>query len=225
MITISHIYYNQRCMLKLHKSAWEGHTKGLTYYTLIDDASPTPIHSSFRMEGLDIYRVEKDIPWNIAGARNLAFHVAKTEWVLCADIDHIVTCDALTKILKLDLADPNTAYIFNRRTTEGYFGVKGIINILMNKKRYFEMGGHDEDYSGHYGREETFFSHCLEHHEIQVIYCEDIVLDWHPRFGGTYGLQRDKSFNGLIFNRKMVELKNGSYRNGPLLRFSWKYVS
>ncbi len=225
MITISHIFYNQHGMLDLHKSAWETHDPDRVRYTLIDDASPQPIPTSFRMKSLDIYRVDEDIPWNIAGARNLAFHVAKTEWVLCSDIDHVVTREALTKILQLDLSNPNIAYIFNRRRADGYFGVKGIINILMNRKKYFEIGGHDEDYSGHYGREETFFSHCLKHHGIEVIYCEDIVLDWHPKSGGTQGLPRDKTFNGVIFDRKMMELQNGCYTNGPLLRFTWKCVT
>jgi hypothetical protein len=225
VITISHIFYNQHCMLELHKSAWEKHGRGAARYTLIDDGSPEPIPKSFRMKGLAVYRIEEDIAWNIAGARNLAFHVGKTEWVLCADIDHVVTAEALGKILRLDRSDRNVAYIFHRRRQDrGEYGVKGIINILMNRKRYFEVGGHDEDYSGHYGREETFFWDCLERHKVRVVFCEEIVLDWHPRFGETRGLVRDRTFNNAIYDRKTLELQNGTYRNGPRLRFKWKRV-
>ena len=72
-------------------------------------------------------------------------------------MDHVVTVDALSKILNLDLTDHNIAYTFNRRSQDGYYGCKTVINILMSKRRYFEVGGYDEDYAGHYGRKETFF--------------------------------------------------------------------
>jgi hypothetical protein len=212
-------------MLKLHKLAWEAHPKDTAYYTVIDDGSPVRVPLDFRLHNLDIYRIDEDIPWNIAGARNLAFHVAKTEWVLCADIDHIVTTESLLRILDLDFGNHNTAYIFNRKTDDGYYGCRAIINVLMSRQRYFEIGGHDEDYSGHYGREETFFSRCLRYHKVRIVYCDDIVLDWRPRIGSTTGLVRNKTHNAKIFDDKCQALENGTYINDSLLRFEWRCVT
>jgi len=221
MITIGHIFYGQHKMLPLHEAAWKRHGEDSVLYTMIDDASPIPLPLSFGKKNLSIYRVEQDIPWNIAGARNLVFHTAKTEWVFCADVDHVVTPEALSAIMALDRSDPNIVYTFRRRARDGYVGVDAIINVLMNRARFFEMGGYDEDYSGHYGREETFFLRCLKHHNISIVRCDDIYLDWHPKFGGTWKLNRDKTFNGAIFEKKIEDLQAGRYTNPPILRFDW----
>jgi predicted glycosyltransferase involved in capsule biosynthesis len=208
-------------MLDIHKTAWSQHPLNRVRYNLIDDGSPTPISKEFCMEGLSVYRIKQDIPWNIAGARNLGFHVAETEWVLSADIDHVISQEVLTKILTLDLSDNNTVYTFNRKTEDGYFGCDAIINILMSKRRYFEIGGYDEDYSGNYGREETFFFHCLKHHRVRIVRVGEVALPWFPRSGATSGLRRDKSANTHLFEKKMNELKCRHYKNGPILRFDW----
>ncbi|MGC9944694.1 MAG: hypothetical protein ABSE48_22965, partial [Verrucomicrobiota bacterium] len=127
--------------------------------------------------------------------------------------------------LDLDLTDPNVVYTFNRKREDGFIGCDAIVNFLVNKTRYFEIGGHDEDYSGHYGREETFFFHCLQYHRVRIVRCCDIFLPWYPKIGGTRGLVRNKSHNTLLFDRKMVELKAGRYKNGVMLRFNWKLTN
>jgi hypothetical protein len=168
-----------------------------------------------------IFRVVGDIAWNIAGARNLALWMAQTEWVFCADIDHIVTAAALHKMLNLDFLDRKIVYTFGRRTAKGSIGVDAIVNFLMNREAYFELGGHDEDFSGQYGYEETFFKKCLSSRGFRIHKCEDIMLDWYPKRGATRGLTRDRSLNLDLFGRKMSELKAHTYRNGPILRFEW----
>ena len=223
MITIAHIFYNQHALLPIHEKAWEAHPADAARYTIIDDASPVP--ASLCRPRLSTYRVARDIPWNIAGARNLAFHTAQTEWVLCADIDHVVTAEALARILALDLTDPRRAYLFKRRDNTGYVGVDAVINILMNREAFFAMGGYDEDFSGHYGREETFFLQCLRHHRITQVTCGDIFLDWHPRLGKTQNLPRNKSVNSVIYDTKLAQLRDGAYHNGPLLRFDWELAA
>lgn len=222
-VTISHIFYNQHSMLPIHQEAWDRHPPNSVRYTLIDDCSPIPIKTP-RRRNLDVYRVQEDIPWNISGARNLAYHVAQTDWVLCADVDHVVTASALESILALDLSDENVAYIFARQRPDGTEGCRAIINCLMARDKYFEIGGYDEDFSGHYGREETFFDHCLVHNKIRVKFCDHIILEWHPKLGGTSGLIRDKSHNAVIYDQKIQRLQNGIYRNGPILRFNWLHM-
>ncbi len=225
LITIMHIFYNQHGMLPLHRQAWQQHPSQSVQYVLVDDGSPTPIPDDFRRDELKVYRIHEDIPWNIAGARNLGFHVATTDWVLSADIDHVVTHEALKDIMQLDLSDPNTVYTFNRRREDGFVGCDAIINILMNQRRFFEIGGYDEDYSGHYGKEETFFLHCLKHHRVRIVKCEHIVLEWHPILGRTWKLSRDLTFNKKLFECKMTALHERRYHPGQRLRFSWSLRS
>jgi hypothetical protein len=219
VITIFHIYYGQRHMLPLHSKAWSSH-RAVVDYCIIDDCSPIPIRRPIHPR-LKIYRVKEDIPWNIAGARNLGFHVAETEWVMGADVDHVVTAEALDEIMRLDMSNPNVAYLFKRRTEQGRVGCDAIINILMNKRKFFEIGGYDEEFSGGYGREETFFSRCLRSRGMQIIKSE-IVLAWYPREGGTRGVGRSRSRNTVIFEDKLRSLNEGTYRNGPILRFPWE---
>jgi hypothetical protein len=157
----------------------------------------------------------------MAGARNLGFHVAQTPWVLMADIDHVMTPEALERVTRLDLTDPNVVYSFSRRRIDGVYGGEAIINALLNRQRFFEIGGFDEDFSGHYGSEETFFEHCLKQHGLRHVRCQDIVLEWHPFSGATSRLRRDRQFNRELFNKKMGLLHQGQYKNGRLLRFSW----
>jgi predicted glycosyltransferase involved in capsule biosynthesis len=226
MITIFHIFYNQHTILNKHFTAWRKHPKNAFKYIIIDDCSPQEIYEKCEIDNFTVFRINRDIPWNIAGARNLGFHVSSTDWVLGADIDHVVTSDAAEKILSLDLSNPDVAYTFKRVSEkDGYVGCPAIINILMNKMRFFEMGGYDEDFSGNYGREETFFWHCLQRHSIKIVQCDHIHLNWHPRYAATKGLKRDKTINSKIFTDKMDALNRGTYGNGPILRFEWKKLS
>jgi hypothetical protein len=212
-------------MLERHFAAWSGHPKGVFRYNIIDDCSPRPISTRCDIDGFSIVRINKDIPWNIAGARNLGFHVATTEWVLAADIDHVVTPEAARRVLSLDLSNPNVVYKFGRvAERSGREGRPAIINILMNRQKFFEIGGYDEDFAGHYGREETFFSCCLRHHSVEIVRCEHVVLSWHPKCGKTRGLARDKAINADIFVAKVDAMRQGTYRNGAILRFEWVKV-
>ncbi len=220
LITIMHTFYNQHGMLPIHLHAWRQHEPGSARYVLIDDGSPTAIPDDFRMPGLHVYRVHDDIPWNIAGARNLGFHVATTEWVLSADVDYVVTADALAHILRLDFQDPNVVYMLSRHTNGGPLGCAPT-NIIVNRQRFHEVGGYDEDYSGAYGKEEFFFIRCLRHHGVRIINCDHILLDCHPSTGRTRNLDRDSTRNEALFEKKMAELHSKQYQPGSRLRFSW----
>jgi hypothetical protein len=224
-ISIAHTFYNQHFMLPLHSVAWRQHPSNLVHYILIDDCSPTPLRRIRQTHNLRIYRINQDIPWNMAGARNLAFRIADTKWVLCADIDHVITAEALRSITRLDLRDPNTVYTFRRQREDGYIGCHAIIDMLMNRRRYLEVGGYDEDFCGHYGKEDTFFLERLRFERFNIVHREDIVLSWYPKLGATRTLNRDTSTNARIFAHKIRSLKEGNYKNGACLRFPWSLVS
>lgn len=61
--------------------------------------------------------LQTTFPEIFADARNLAFHVIKTPWALCADIDHMVSANALNAITSLDLSDKDIVYSVARQRT------------------------------------------------------------------------------------------------------------
>src|SRR5580698_6574143 len=103
------------------------------------------------IRGLNLCQIRNNIAWNYTGARNLAFHVARTEWVFCGDMDHVVSDKSLQQLLSLNFTDDRIVYIFNRERPDGYRGCDSVNNILMNRNSYLTLGGQDEDFAGHYG--------------------------------------------------------------------------
>ena len=223
VITIAHTFYDQHNMLPLHTAAWANHPPGVRH-VLVDDCSPTPIACHEVPSNVAIYRIDRDIPWNMAGARNLAFHVAQTDWVLSADIDHVITAETLLQLRNLDYADDNVAHRLKRRRSDGSVGTDAIICILMNRARYIGIGGHDEDFAGSYGREETFFDQCLRYQGVTIRTCHTAFVDWHGFDGRTRGLVRCRQSNTQLFDQKMALLRAGTYTAGARLRFPWHVV-
>lgn len=221
-LTIAHSFYGQDRIIPVHQAAWKKSSEHTLRYSIIDDCSPNPIIPTTRPGNVDAYRITSNIHWNIAGARNLAFHVATTRWVLCLDADHLVSEVALRSILALDVSDDNVVYCFaRRRAHDGFYGCRAVMNIMMSKEKYFGIGGYDEEFCGHYGKEDIFFNDCLVHRSVNIVHRADIVLDWNQRLGRTRGLSRDKSINNLLYEKKLHELRENKYKNGPLLRFDW----
>lgn len=219
-ITLAYTYYGQREMAEIHREAWLRHKVPIRY-NIVDDGSPTPL-TEFEYPNLKIHRVTVDIPWNIAGARNLAVMTASTEWVLLCDVDHVVSAEALDKIAELDLSDPDIVYIFPRVNAAGEYGVDAYMNILINRTKYLEIGGFDEDFKS-YGKEDVFFYHMLIANNLKIVKT-DIVLNWYYRLGKTYGLARDNA-NASLLTSKLEHLRSGTYQKGDILRFPWVEAS
>jgi hypothetical protein len=96
--------------------------------------------------------------------------------------------------------------------------------MLMNRGRYIGIGGHDEDFCGNYGREETFFDQCLRYHGVTIRTCQTAFVDWHEFDGRTRELGRCRKANTHLFDQKMALLKAGIYTPGICLRFPWHTV-
>ena len=150
-------YYNEPDILEKQVKAWkEIERKDLVEFVVVDDGSKeTPIDLLKDLDfNVRLYRIKKDIFWNSAGAKNLGFTVANTEWVLSTDVDHILTNDTVNALLVEDIKE-SCYYTLARRdleTGKDYHSPPGI--LLLRKKSFWEVGGSDEDFAGCYGYED-----------------------------------------------------------------------
>ena len=171
---------------------------------IVDDCSKKPLG---KIEGLDIYRVTDDIKWNQPGARNLGFQESEG-WIVCADIDHLVTKENVDKLLKMK-KEKGTMYYLGREDTDSH-------NIFLIHKDDFEkVGGYDEDFCGNYGYDDILFLWQCQRN-LNVRERRDIKAKVYAEESSSK-LSRD-----FEFNRKILEFKTHDEKNlGKRIRFNW----
>lgn len=206
-LTIIHPYYGQK---DIPLPVIQG-----VRMVIVDDGSPEPLKS---LPGVDIYRIEEDIPWNQSGARNLGFHVTDG-WILYSDIDHIVTEEVIDSIRGRDW-DRDSIYWLGR--TENGKAIEPAYNCYFIHKSGFEKtGGYDEDFAGGYGFEDTLF-YTLANKYLNPVSWDDIKLVCRADIGSSK-LERNHNFerNKRILDQKLIDPQPVST---PQLRFKWHEV-
>jgi len=127
---------------------------------VVDDGSPAPnltaqsyVTQKHRQAlTIEIAYIQKNIPWNTPGARNLAFKVASTDKVLMIDTDLFITLEVMEKALKWKTRteNPPGGYIghtFNRKKPSGQYQAHPSA-MLMDVGGFWKAGGMEEDFSG-----------------------------------------------------------------------------
>lgn len=126
-------------------------------YIVVDDGSPRDpaFYEDIGMP-LEIFRIEKDIPWNQDAARNIGVHQAPDGWVLLTDMDHLIPPSTIRRVLDGKL-NPERVYTFTRVSAPEMNSYKPHPNSwLMQKETYKKMGGYDEGLAGLYGTDGDF---------------------------------------------------------------------
>ena len=98
MINLIFLYYDNPHMLRLQMDCWNAYPdamKSPPRILLIDDGSPKTRAADLVREikcrvPIQVFRIQEDIPWNFAGARNLGCHHARG-WIYVSDIDTLLT--------------------------------------------------------------------------------------------------------------------------------------
>lgn len=167
-LTLVYPFYANPTMLAEQYRVWAAYPeelKPLIEVVIVDDGSPADeaaVHVD-RPDGLPtlrIFRVLKDMPWHQHGARNLGAHVAASDWLFLSDMDHVLPAASLTAIVpKLNY---DVVYTFRRLdapdlapTMKNGHAHPHPNTFLMTKRRYWEVGGYDEDLTG-YGTDSFF---------------------------------------------------------------------
>jgi hypothetical protein len=202
MITVLYTYFGQRERI-------QGIVNQGLKTVIIDDCSKEPLGF---VDGIRVARITDDIKWNQPGARNLGFHICEG-WILCVDIDHLVTKENMEQLNNTNLRK-GCVYYLGREDTKS-------INVYVIHKDDFEkIGGYDEDFCGNYGYDDIhFYNKCkkfLEVHELK-----HIKTKVYAKESSSEGV-RDGNYNSELIKKKDVEK---IIRTKKRLRFNWEYVN
>lgn len=199
-------YFNEESLLKKQEKLWEGLPNRII---VIDDHSKDEVKTKY-----EAYRIDDDIAWNQPGARNLGLTVADDGWVLLFDIDHYFKPEDIQKLI--DMPKKQGYVYFFKRYTFGDIEQNTIYsNMLIEKKTYWDIGGFNEDFSGHYGYDDVHFKTKIEAFRIPTdfatvpIYIEDIEED------RERPIDRNPSYNSGVGN---------TLNKTPCLRFKWHKI-
>jgi predicted glycosyltransferase involved in capsule biosynthesis len=205
-ITIIYTYFGQK--ERLSGIVNEKHPN--TRVVIVDDCSPEPLNVETNgfLDGIDGYRIEDDIPWNQPAARNLGFQESEG-WIVCADIDHLVTKENVEELLKLK-KEKGTIYYLGREDDNSW-------NVyLIHKDDFEKIGGYDEDFCGHYGYDDILFLWQCQKNLI-VNELREIKVKVYAKESSSK-LERD-----FEFNKKLLELKRHNDKNtNKRINFKWK---
>lgn len=236
-------YYRNPLMLVRQINEWIHYPEGVKIIC-VDDGSPEPAWPIMSEAGplyfwgnrLQLYRIGVDIPWNRGGARNLGAHVAETEWILHADIDHVLPADAALALLDFQ-PSPKHWYRFPRfrkgKADETRKKDKvpddceygeihpHVDSYLVRRDVYWQVGGYDEDFSGCLGGGNMFL-HLLEKHQPSELLTTPIRLEVYTRSeiadASDCTLSRDKE---EYTRRRRDWIKRGCPKAKNPLRFPW----
>lgn len=189
-------------------------------FLIIDDHSDTPLQIEPGPLNLRLLRVDDDIDWNMPGCRNLAAIQSRTEWMLYFDADNIADEAAIAKLVAaLPRLDAQRLYVF-RRVENGVDVEPHINTFLITRQGFFQAGGYDEDFCGHYGYEDVVFRTMWRKHVGQELLLTDIAFE---QMGfRTGGLNRDTTHNHALAQFKQ---QIGLPKPKGLLRFGWHEVA
>jgi len=158
----------------------------------VDDCSLVPLNIVIKNERLNfsLYRIDTDINWNVGGAKNLGAHLSEAEILLFFDADRCIKEDAIKYLLKLDINENQHVVFVNEKK-----GSPG--TLCTTRKRFLELKGFDEKFSGNYGFEDI--NYRIRHENSGGSFIEvDGFISIRQRYQ-HHTLKRDR-----IVNRKIM---------------------
>ena len=233
LITINLSYYNQpKEIILKHINYWNSFEKNIkrkfTFF-IIDDNSKIPINEVLKdvyIKYLDLhlYRVNEDLKYNIGGVRNLGAKECNTEWYVILDMDTLISNEMAKNLIELaeNNINKNLAFKFNRKVLDNEKHIKhNKIHpavCLIEKKKYWEIGGCDEDFVGNYGWTDPHFWWKAKD-IIQIVLKNDIYIEYIEE--GESDMERDNTFNKKLFDKK----KSDNSWSDKIIRFNWQKIN
>lgn len=214
--------------METHLKEWSSYSKMVRRnieIILVDDCSTPAININPPVPlNLTIARITDNIYWNICGAKNLGFHLAKGPWIFSTDQDHLFYREEdLINAINIDKRR-KTVYFLTRLKPDGSLRGKNHPNtFIMHKEDFNYLGGYDEDFSGNRGWSDRMLDLQLDALKFERITLP-IRIREHKEFTCVDPRNRNYVANTQLVYRKELELRQGIYKNGPLLRFNWEIV-
>lgn len=126
---------------------------------LVDDHSPLRIDPPSK-PGLKarLFRIDEDIAWNQPGARNLGAVHARADRLLMHDMGQHAPSNTLRRLLSM--RPPGQRIYKFRRVEEGTGRAlpPHANSLFLSRTRFLQWFGYDEQFAGHYGREDSTFT-------------------------------------------------------------------
>jgi glycosyltransferase involved in cell wall biosynthesis len=222
-------FYNQPERVLEQIAYWESLPSSIlsrVEFVLVDDCShPAPSYPATKL-ALKVFRIATDIPWNQPGARNLGTFNAIGTWALYFDIDQRLLADPMILILSvIDNFDEMTMYYFRAFNRLDPSFTVHCNTFLVNLEKFKVHGMYDEDFSGHYGYDDTEMGLLWDYKGGKRNVLADFDFFEQLNFQTT-DLNRDKERNMLLAAGKVRARRvSGSLgtRSG-ILRFDWSQV-
>lgn len=221
-ITLITQVYNQPEAVARHVASWKAlpaEVRRALEFIVVDDCSDVPLAVPDRGDlNLRLFRVIDDIDWNMPGCKNLAALMARADFLLFFDCDNIAPAAGLAALARAaGQLRPDVLYNFRRVLEDGQEMPPHINTLLMSKRGFFQAGGMDEDFCGHYGYEDVHFHHMWRHHVGTELLLADIAF---TQLGyRTSTMNRDTSRNQALIHEK-INVQRYRRSTGKL-RFNW----
>lgn len=199
-------------------------------FVIVDDFSPIPVAIPANVQvNYQLFRVETDIRWNQAGARNLGVVYALSPKIILTDCDHIFPESLLRKILKSKI--PRKTVFRFRREDAGGDRIKSAFNIFYTSKAvFFSTLGYDEEFCGNYGYEDQLFREFqlrIGNKISRFSLRERIISPDIDRDHSYHNLIRDTQVNKALMDKKLAVLKGNnpfSAHSRLFLNFNFKKI-
>lgn len=232
-------YYRNAAMLARQAEEWAQYPSAVQVI-VVDDGSPEPAEPIVRGSRAQVYRIGVDIPWNRGGARNLGATVARTDWIVHVDIDHLLPAASADRLLHFK-PHPGAWYRFPRWRVgaadetrmkdkvpreETFAQIHPHIDsYLIERSHFWRVGGYDEDYSGCLGGGTPFLKSVekrtpvsmLPDHVPLHVFTRDAVPD-----ASDFSLSRE---TGEFTRRRKDKERRGDTTPQRPLRFPWERVA
>jgi len=239
-ITIAMPYYEAPEMLRVHLDYWckyPDHIAEQFSVVIVDDGSPNfPAEevlkeSSLPKFSIQLFRVDKNIPWNHGGARNLSMDRAPEGWVLTMDIDLVLDAMAAERLVEMELSPwkiykPDRLDLINGEWTPAKRHPE---SFIMTRDMFWRVGGFDEDFTGYWNGPFTPFRKALKRtgriEDLDNVYLKNhallvegaMVSEW-----GRRGSEYDVRTNPNML--RMRRIADRHYNPVNPLRFEWRQV-
>lgn len=201
---------------------------------VVDDCGKPPAVVP-KDEGIILFRVTKNIPWNQGGCRNLVAQQATTERLMLIDPDMTIGEGMLQKLVEESrhLAPGLMFRPALRHIATGDFDHTSPNVHLILKKDFNRLGGYDEDYCGHKGWSDVQLLRIIQKAMVSRSR-EDLFFWFHHgnkklTDAQVTTLDRSTSDNKTLHLHKMTKLKRKGWEQfvaslGRKIRFPWERV-